>query len=86
MKFLANLSIRSKIAGIVLVATLLSLGTGFALVIFNNMRLFEEDLRSVTDRITRVTGDFSAVNLYFEMLAENRPEGIGALLRWTHHF
>ena len=54
MRFLANLSIRYKIAGTILVATLVSLGAGFTLVILNNLRLFEEDLLRNTAAITRM--------------------------------
>ena len=66
LKFLANLSIRNKVAGIILVATLLSLGTGFTLVILNNMRLFEQDLLRTTGLIARATGDYTAVYFQFE--------------------
>ncbi len=66
MKFLANLSIRNKIAGTILVATLLSLGTGFTLVIVNNMRLFEQDLLRTTELIGLAAGNYSAIHLYFE--------------------
>ncbi len=70
MKFLANLSIRIKIAGTILVATLVSLGAGFALVIFNNLRQFEEDLLRNTELVARATGDYNAVYLSFSERVE----------------
>ncbi len=66
MKFLANLSIRTKIAGVILVATLLSLGAGFTLVVVNNLRQLEKDLLSTTELITRATGDYNALWVDFE--------------------
>ncbi len=66
MRFLANLSIRYKVAGTILAATLVSLGAGFTLVILNNMRLLEEDLLRNTAVIARATGDYNSVYLHFE--------------------
>ncbi len=66
LKFLANLSIRNKVAGIILATTLLSLGTGFTLVILNNLRLFEQDLLRTTELIAKATGSYNAINLAFE--------------------
>ncbi len=65
-RFLANLSIRSKLAGIILVTTILALGTGFSLVIVTSLRLFEEHLVQTIEVIARAAGDFSAVGLAFE--------------------
>ncbi len=72
MKFLANLSIRNKVAGTILVATLVSLGAGFALVIFNNLRQFKKDLLGNTELIARATGDYNAVYLNFDEREEAR--------------
>ncbi len=66
MRFLANLSIRYKVAGAILAATLVSLGAGFTLVILNNLRLFEQDLLRNTELIARATGDYNSVYLHFE--------------------
>ena len=66
LRFLANLSIRNKVAGTILVATLASLGAGFTLVILNNLRLFEQDLLRNTELIARATGDYNSVYLHFE--------------------
>lgn len=66
MKFLANLSIRYKVAGTILAATLVSLGAGFTLVIINNLRLLEEDLLRNTEVIARATGDYNAIYIAFE--------------------
>ena len=66
MKLLANLSIRIKIAGTILVAILVSLGAGFTLVILANLRQFENDLLKTTELITRATGDYNAVYVQFE--------------------
>lgn len=66
MKFLANLSIRNKLAGIILVTTILALGIGFFLVVLTSLELFEEHLVQTIDVITRAAGDYSAFGLAFE--------------------
>ncbi len=66
LKFLANLSIRNKVAGTILVATVVSLAVGFALVIANDLRQFKKDLLGKTELIARATGDYNAVFLTFE--------------------
>ena len=68
MRFLANLSIRNKVAGTILVATLLSLGIGFTLVILNNLRLLEQDLLRTIELIGLATGDYTAIDLSFDDL------------------
>ncbi len=65
LKFLANLSIRNKVAGTILVAILVSLGVGFTLVILYNLKQFEQDLLNTTELIARATGDYNAIHLYF---------------------
>ena len=71
MRFLANLSIRNKVAGTILVATLLSLGAGFTLVVLNVLRQFERDLLNNTELIARATGDYNAIYLSFEEVEES---------------
>ena len=66
MKFLANLSIRNKVAGTILAATLVSLGAGFTLVILYNLKQFERDLLKNTELIARATGDYNAIHLHFD--------------------
>ncbi len=66
MRFLANLSIRYKVAGTILAATLVSLGAGFTLVIINNLRLLKDDLLRNTAVIARATGDYNAIYIAFE--------------------
>lgn len=66
MRFFANLSIRNKLAGIILVTTILALGVGFTLVIVTSLRLFEEHLVQTIDVIARAAGDYSAFGLAFD--------------------
>ncbi|MEM7355529.1 MAG: HAMP domain-containing protein, partial [Acidobacteriota bacterium] len=68
MSLLTNLSIRYKVAGTILVATLLSLGIGFTLVVVNNLQLLEQDLLRTTALIGRATGDYTAIDLSFDDL------------------
>ncbi|MEM9595579.1 MAG: ATP-binding protein [Acidobacteriota bacterium] len=65
-QFLANLSIRNKLVGIILVPTVLSLGTGFAVVILGNLEQFEEDLIETTGLVAHAVGNYSALALAFD--------------------
>ena len=51
MRAIADLPIRKKIAGIILVTTVLALGIGFALVIWTSIRSFEKELVQSTSVI-----------------------------------
>ena len=75
MKALANLSIRNKLIGIILTATLLSAGTGFLLVIRKSLQSFEEELIETTKVIAQVVSDYTAIDLAFD-----NPEGGGESL------
>ena len=75
MKFLANLSIRTKIAGAILLTTLLSLASAFAVVYLTTIRLFEEHLLKSSRLIAKAAGDYSAVGLSFD----DREEAQNAL-------
>lgn len=65
MKALANLSIRNKLVGIILVATILPLSAGFGLVVFKSLASFKEDLQANTRVITQLASDYSAFYLFF---------------------
>ncbi|NJL29636.1 MAG: HAMP domain-containing protein [Thermoanaerobaculia bacterium] len=65
MKAVANLPIRTKLAGFVVVSTFLSLGTGFALVIYTTIQSFEDELIRSTRLVAHVVGDYSAISLAF---------------------
>ena len=82
MKALANLSIRSKLVGIVLVSTLLSVVAGFALVIHRSIRNFQEDLLNDTRLIAQLFGDDVGLHVEFDDgVAQEEIEGV-AVLPW----
>ena len=66
VKAFANLSIRNKLVGIILAATVLSVGAGFGLVIWRSIDAFQKDLHETTLMVTEVVTDFSAIDLLFE--------------------
>jgi len=66
----ANLSIRNKLVGIILVTTITALATGFALISYYSVRLFEEHLLDTMGVIARAAGNYSAIALAFEDPAE----------------
>lgn len=66
MRSLANFSIRDKLVGIILVSTILSISSGFLLVILRSVSAFEEELLDSTQSIARVVGQYMAIYLYFK--------------------
>lgn len=81
MKALANLSIRSKLVGIVLVSTILSVVAGFALVIRKSQLNFQEDLLDDTRLIAQLFGDAVGSWVAFQDLdsAQAEIEGLKEL-------
>ena len=75
LKFLANLSIRNKIAGVILVTTILSLGSALIVVYLSTIQRFEEHLLQTVDLIARTAGDYSDIGLWFD----DREEAARAL-------
>lgn len=65
MNFLRNLSIKNKLLGIILFVTIFSIGTGFTVVIVNDIKTFKRDMVESTTLVARVIGDYSAVDLAF---------------------
>ena len=70
VRFLANLSIRSKIVGIILLTTIGALASAFTLVYSTTVRRFEAHLVSTLDVTARAVGDFSAFGLAFDDVVE----------------
>ncbi|MCP4657010.1 MAG: HAMP domain-containing protein, partial [bacterium] len=83
MKPLANLSIRNKLVGIILVATILPLVPGFTLAIRTSIRSFEDALLETTNGIAQGASDYSAINLLFEELQEQAEKDLQKLVEGT---
>lgn len=66
MRFLANLSIRNKIAGTIVLTALVVLSSAFALVYVTTVHLFEQNLIRTSEVIARAAGDYSAFGLAFD--------------------
>ncbi len=66
MPLLANLSIRNKIAGIILLTTVLALSSAFLLMYLTTVRIFEQHLLQTINLIARAAGDYCAVGLAFD--------------------
>jgi signal transduction histidine kinase len=64
--FFANLSIRSKLVVIIVLATLLALAAGLSVAIASGVQQLKADLRNTTDTVARAAGQFSAVSLAFD--------------------
>ena len=62
---LERLSIKSKLIGIILVCTFLSLGVGFTLVMINDIKTFRKESVDNATIIARVIADYSVVDLAF---------------------
>lgn len=76
MKAFANLSIRNKLVGIILVSTILSLATGFLVVIWKSVTVFHEEMKNSTGMIAEVVAKYVAINLYFWDVDEQRQRDL----------
>lgn len=66
MNLLNRFSIRNKMIVLLLVATSISLGTGFTIVILHDVTDLERDMKEGGTTIARVIADYSVVDLAFE--------------------
>ena len=65
MKRYKNLSIRSKLIGMILLVTILVLGSGFAINIIHTIHAFKNDMVDHTIATARVIGDYCSGPLLF---------------------
>jgi len=65
MRIIQNLSIRNKLIGIILLVTMLALGSGFTFVIINDIRSFKGEMKNYTVASAQVIGDYCVSPLLF---------------------
>lgn len=78
MKWLANLSIRAKLLGIILLCTMSALAIGFTLVSIANVRALKRDMVRNTAVLAQVIGENNIGALAFELPSE-AAEALGRL-------
>jgi signal transduction histidine kinase/HAMP domain-containing protein len=66
MKWLANLSIRTKLIGIILLCTVSALAIGFSLLIVANVRAARQDMVRNAGALAQVVGDYCTPSLAFQ--------------------
>jgi signal transduction histidine kinase len=66
MKWLANLSIRTKLIGIILLCTVSALAIGFTLLIVANVRTAKQDMVRNAGALAQVVGDYCTPSLAFQ--------------------
>ncbi|MCP4214965.1 MAG: HAMP domain-containing histidine kinase [bacterium] len=74
MKIFQNLSIKYKLIVFVLIVTLLAIGIGGTLVIFNNIDSFKKDMVSTTETIAKYAADACAPSFEFMQTDELKGE------------
>ncbi|MBN2001265.1 PAS domain-containing protein [candidate division KSB1 bacterium] len=65
MKFIQNLSMRSKLIGIILFVTIIALISGFTIDIIEDIKTFRQELVNYTVATARVIGDYCSGALLF---------------------
>ncbi|TAE23721.1 MAG: HAMP domain-containing protein [Candidatus Kapaibacterium sp.] len=66
MKWLQNLSIRSKLIGIILLCTVLALVLGFSFIVVKNIRTAKQDMVRSSAALAQVVGDYCTPSLAFQ--------------------
>lgn len=66
MKFYQNLSIKSKLLGIIIFVTLIVLSTGFTINVIHNIKTFKKDMVDHNIATAQVIGDYCAGALLFQ--------------------
>ncbi len=66
MRSLHHLSIRSKIIGIILLTNVVGLGLAFGLVIFNDIRIFRDQLEDSSQAMAQLVAAYNVVPLIFD--------------------
>lgn len=81
MRSVHHLSIRSKIIGIILLTNVVGLGLAFGLVVFNDVRIFRQQLETSSRAIAQLVSAYNVVPLVFDDPADTAD----SLARLTFH-